>query len=329
MSFLEDFRQLLVREPKHFAPRQHTENSDYTSFCYKVKNCYLCFASDYLEDCFYINHSERNKDCMDGMSVWDSELCYECMDTLKFYNCDFCWNGANLTDCFLCEDCRGCQNCFGCSGLRQKSYCIFNEQVSKEEYFAKVGELKKSFFEEERWGEDAEAVDGSVMARFNTLRFSAPHIQWQQIRCEDSVVDYSVDCKNCYWGFDLRNCEDCSCLYSCDGCKDCHDGFYVHNAELCHDMMSVDRSYNCDSGFWVIGCKDCVAGYCLNNCENCFGCTNLKHKKYHILNKEYSKDEYFDKKAKIIEELKKEGIWGENLLYEVLSEVELGDEEAW
>ena len=324
MSFIEDFRQLLLREPKHFAPRQHTENSDYTSFCYKVKNCYLCFASDYLEDCFYIHHSEHNKDCADGMSVWESELSYECMDTLKFYNCDFCWNSTNLTDCFLCEDCRGCQNCFGCSGLRQKKFCIFNKDFSKEDYFKKTAELKKKFFEDGVWGEEAEAAGNSVMAQFNEIRFSVPHIQWQQIRCENSIVDYSVGCKNCYWGFDLKNCEDCSCLYDCASCKDCSDGFYVHNAQLCYDMMSVDRSFNCDSGFWIIGCKDCVAGYCLNNCENCFGCTNLKHKKFHILNKEYSEKDYFKKKTEIIDELKKEGIYGENLLFLALKDVELG-----
>jgi len=178
MAFLDDYRALLLREPKHFAPRQDTENSDYTSFCYKVKGCYLCFASDYLEDCFYINHSQNNKDCMDGMSVWDGELCYECMDTLKFYNCDFCWNSANLTDCFLCEDCRGCEYCFGCSGLRRKKYHILNEPVPASEYKMRVAELKNRFFEEGRWEEGAEVLNGSVMARFNEVKYSVQYIKW-------------------------------------------------------------------------------------------------------------------------------------------------------
>ena len=30
--------------------------------------------------------------------------------------------------------CHHCQNCFGCVGLKNKSYCIFNKQYSKQEY---------------------------------------------------------------------------------------------------------------------------------------------------------------------------------------------------
>ena len=30
--------------------------------------------------------------------------------------------------------CHHCQDCFGCVGLKNKSYCIFNKQYSKQEY---------------------------------------------------------------------------------------------------------------------------------------------------------------------------------------------------
>jgi len=142
MTFLNDFRELLLREPKHFAPRQDIENSDYTSFCYKTKSSYMCFGCDYVEDCFYLHHCQNNKDCVDGMGMWESELAYECMDTLRFYNCDYCWNGADNRDCFLCEDIRGCKNCFGCENLKFKKYHILNKEYSKEEYFKKVREIE-------------------------------------------------------------------------------------------------------------------------------------------------------------------------------------------
>ena len=320
MTFLGDFRDLLVREPKHFAPRQDDENSQYTSFCYRAKSCYMCFACDYLEDSFYMYHSQHIKDCMDGMSVWESELSYECMDTVSFYNCDYCWNGANNRDCFLCEDMRGCKNCFGSSGLRQAEYMIFNIKFSKEEYLKKVAELRKEFLENGVWFN----TESRIMKKFDEVRFSVPHAQWQQIRCDECVGDYNTNSKKCYWGFDLDNCEDSTYVWNCFNTKDCVDGLYVHSGELCHDLMSVHTVYNVDSSFWMIGCSDCKYGYCCHQCEHCFGCTNLKHKKYHILNKEYSKEDYFKKVAEIETELRSQGIYGENLIYLAMKDVELG-----
>ena len=42
-------------------------------------------------------------------------------------------------------------------------------------------------------------------------------------------------------------------------------------------------------------CFECIDVYFskdLKNCSNCFGCSNLRHKNYHIFNKQYSKEEY-------------------------------------
>lgn len=324
MTFLNDFRELLARSPKHFAPRQDDENSEYTSFCYRAKSCYMCFACDYLEDSFHMHHSQHVKDCTDGMGLWESEISYECMDTFKFYNCDFVWNGANNRDCFLCEDLRGCSNCFGSSGLRQAEYLIFNQKFSKEEYMAKVAELKKEFFETGGWFNE----ENRIMKKFNEVRFGAPHCQWQQLRCENVVGDYNTNSKNCYAGFDLDNCEDCTYVWNCFNTKDSVDGLYVHSGELCHDLMSSHTVYNVDSSFWMIGCSDCKYGYCCHQCEHCFGCTNLKHKRFCILNKQYTEEEYFKKVGEIIAELKEQGIYGENLIYLAMKDVELGTVEV-
>lgn len=341
MSFLNDFRELLLKSPKHFAPRQDIENSEFTSFCYKMKSSYMCFACDYIHDCFYLHHSQHDKDCMDGMSLWESELSYECMDTLRFYNCDYCWNGADNRDCFLCEDIRGCKNCFGCSGLRQAEYMIFNEKYEKEEYIKKVDELKKEFFESGGWFSEGDGCKSSsgdggggcveeseIMKKFNEIQFGVPHCQWQLLRCENFVGDYSENSKNCYYAFDLQNCEDCTYVWNCFDTKDTVDCIYVHQGQLCYDCMSSAKAFNIDSSFWMIGCKDCKYGYCCHQCENCFGCTNLKYKKYHILNKGYSKEEYFKKVAEIEGELRGEGIFGENLIYLAMKDVELGMPEA-
>ncbi|MDP2670455.1 MAG: hypothetical protein Q8O99_06090 [bacterium] len=42
--------------------------------------------------------------------------------------------------CFYCRD---CTNCFGCMGLRNKQYCVFNNQYTKQEYERLVPKLIK------------------------------------------------------------------------------------------------------------------------------------------------------------------------------------------
>ena len=71
--------------------------------------------------------------CIWGESV---ELCYEtsiCGDHaygLRF--CVDCW--PNNRDCEYSFYLKYCSNCFGCVGLKNKEYCIFNRQYTKDEY---------------------------------------------------------------------------------------------------------------------------------------------------------------------------------------------------
>lgn len=57
-----------------------------------------------------------------------------------------------------------------------------------------------------------------------------------------------------------------------------------------------------------------------------FGCSGLRRTSYCVLNEQCaSPEEYFRRKDEIVEELRGEGLRGQNLLYEVLKEIELGD----
>ena len=101
--------------------------------------------------------------------------------------------------------------------------------------------------------------------------------------------------KNCYWLFNAGFSENCAYGIDVHGCKDSYDLVTVNNTEL---------------SYYLFGCGECYQVFCstecressnvwfsknLVNCHNCFGCTNLRHKKYHIFNKPYSKKEYFKK----------------------------------
>ncbi len=69
---------------------------------------------------------------------------YECMivgeqaDKVKF--CFDCWPGCQELE--YCLEMRRSKNCFGCVGMKDKQYCIFNKQYTKEDYFELVEKIK-------------------------------------------------------------------------------------------------------------------------------------------------------------------------------------------
>jgi len=91
------------------------------------------FDSEY---CKYWINCNKIKDCYDAYVIVDnSSLCYESVSTISTFKSSFtyCCRHENQ-NLYYCSFCSNCQNCFGCIWLRNKSYCIFNKQYTKEEY---------------------------------------------------------------------------------------------------------------------------------------------------------------------------------------------------
>ena len=70
----------------------------------------------------------------------------------------------------------------------------------------------------------------------------------------------------------------CAFCYNCTGCTDCYD---CDSCTDCNDCDSCTDCYDCDS------CTDC------KSCSFCIGCTNLDSKDYCLLNKQFTKEEYY------------------------------------
>ena len=143
-SFFEQFGELVKTAPLPALFNGRCTNSSYSNHVGEMKNAYLCFASWICEDVQYCSKIGQSKECMDCLSAVHCDLCYECIGinhcSRMFYskNCENCLDSAFLYDC------SGCSNCFGCTNLRNRSYCIFNVQYSREEYFEKLKTLNIS-----------------------------------------------------------------------------------------------------------------------------------------------------------------------------------------
>lgn len=318
-SILDQFKALILKEPRLALPMVHCENCEYNSFLYKSKNCYLCFASSYLEDCFHADTCISSKNCADIAYCKECELCYECVDCLKCYDCSFSQDLANCASCWFCFDCIGCTDCFGSVGLRRKQYHLFNEPLSKEEYFKRVKKY--------RTGIQGPEIQKEIREKCEALQLKIPRLYMRGLSNEQVFGDYTNNSKNCFMSFSANQNQDCMYLYDevYDN-KDCVDLTHTHNSELCYETGSCDRSFNCNYMFISVGNRDCEYCFFVEQCSDCFLCVNLKHKKFYILNESYSETDYWKKVAEIKEGLKRESLSGENLLYWAMKEFTFSSE---
>src|SRR3989344_2235879 len=143
-SFLKQVHELQEKVPRsQYLNYEGSRliNSPYVNCSGDIENCYLVFGAAYSRNCAYSHYIEHSRDCFDCFYCMKSEKCYECFDIENCYNLLFSQSCLNCIDSSFLFDCRNCTNCIGCSGLRNRSYYIFNEPYTKEEYQKKKIEL--------------------------------------------------------------------------------------------------------------------------------------------------------------------------------------------
>jgi hypothetical protein len=134
VPFFKQFQSLLNRVPiMAKSSAGFMINSDYCNEAGRLKNAYLCFDADFIEDSGYLVKVTNVKNSFDSHEMIDDELCYECVMVYKSYQTMFSVDCESCVDVWFSKGLRGCTNCFGCVNLRGKSYYFFNEPLSREE----------------------------------------------------------------------------------------------------------------------------------------------------------------------------------------------------
>lgn len=136
----------------------------------------------------------------------------------------------------------------------------------------------------------------SFFEQFAELQARVPHPHQSGIKNVDCQWSDDVwSSKNCYLCRSLLDCENVSYGYRIFFCKDSFDLAYCFNMELSYDCLYCFKSYRVRHSFDARECIDSAFLHDCRNCQNCFMCWNLRNKEYHILNKPYSKEAYFEK----------------------------------
>lgn len=301
-TFFEQYKELQLVVPREGTSVFRSENCEYNSHTRLSRNSYMNALVHAVEDSMYNYWIVNGKDIVDCYLINNSTLAYECIDCDKLYDCIKLQECNNCTNCYFSYQLLGCENCIGCYNLVRKKYHIANKPVSKE-IFEKV---KKEILDASLtgWNRGRELFDEAYR---NSL-----HRCVHNLNCENCIGDHLLGCKNCLCCFDMQNCEDCRYSISGADSKDIYNCLSAGwpSSEMIY-CSAVTRGSQ-DIAFCYYTFHSNALRYCDSsmNCLDCFGCIGLKKKQYCILNKQYSQQEYFALKKKIIAHMQETNEWG-------------------
>jgi len=298
--FFDQFFELSRVVPQLALSVWNSENSNYCNYVGNVKDSYLIFGPIYSEKCYY-GSPYYSLECLDTLVVRECQYCYECIDSRKLYECFYCQDCHTSNNLIFSYDLQSCRDCIACVGLRQKQYCVFNEQLTREKY--------------EDFKKNLNLCDPKVRAdlyqKLSELKLKVPRRFMYSNQVENVSGNYVYQCKRAKDCFYTDRSEDVRYSVQVVDLKDCFDNNYTEENELCCEYLGsyqnrqvyfskflnkVSEAYYCDSCF---------------TSNHLFGCIGIRSDSYCILNKKYTREEYEALVPRIIEHMKKTGEWGE------------------
>ena len=309
-KFFEQFRELQLQVPRCalLTDFQSIENgSSYQNSASRNKRCYMVSASGDNEDCMFSNNLDYSKSSMDCLWCRRVEYSYNSIDSLDCSHVFFSQECRQCNRCWFSYDCRNCVDCFGCVGLRNKSYCLWNEQLTKEEYELRVGKVLEDLTLEQVLGFQSRLGK-------TALSFPRKYAHVDPRSAPTCTGDYIINSQSVFRGFtihDSQNVRYCSKIIASRECLDVTD--WGDPGELCYESVTVGRgvyrvlfSNNC----WP-ECRELQYCDSCSNSHHLFGCVGLKNASYCILNKKYPEAEYERLVPELMEKMKERGEYGE------------------
>jgi len=292
--FFQQFREMMEKAPLPNLANSKSINSDYGNHSAEVKNCYLHYASFRCEDLSYCSGAVNCKNSLDLYKTANNVQCYDntlCGDLNRVC---FSYDSDESVNCAFLHACKNMIDCLGCINLRNKSYCILNKQYTKEEY---VKERAKYDFGSYKQLEE-------FRKKFKEFKKPYPRRGGFIHKCQNCIGDNIIGSKNVYMGFDIFDGGEDNkyVIHGWEGMKDVYDAYgYGGNINGGYEIIDtgVDGANNLFSVFTHV-CRDTKYTYACQNSQNLFGCVGLRSKKYCILNKQYTKEEYEELVPKII-----------------------------
>jgi Zn ribbon nucleic-acid-binding protein len=237
------------------------------------------------------------KECFDLTFSNHNELCYDGLNLKNCYRTFFSRDCVECRDVYFSEDLTGCSDCFGSIGLRKKQYYIFNEPYAKEKYFEKLKEFD--------FGSHARAKEIRAETKKHFLKYPRKH--FHTVKAYGSSGDYLYNCKNVKNSFWVETAEDVrysQLLQAFNTTKSYDYSGFALTAEWIYESAWVGiNTSNIRFTYWNYSAHDLEYCFGCHSSGNLFGCVGIRNGEYCILNKQYSKEEYFELVGKIKEQM--------------------------
>jgi len=292
--FFQQWKELSERVPRYNVTVVNSPGCDYCPKVIDSRNSYLTVGLG-AEECLYGNYTRFSKQCVDYYFLDFCELCYESLHSYRSRNVTFSQYAIECRDSAFLYDCRNCSYCFGCVGLRNKQFYIFNRPYLAEEYKRTIETFNLgNFVQLQEFREKFEEFKRRYPRRFARLE-----------HCVDVTGNDVANGKHCHACFDIDasdgSIENCKYVFIGTSLKDGYDIFETgENGEFCYEVALGFGYKILFSAFIPGGSHDIFYSDSCFDSFHLFGCVGLKKKSYCIFNKQYSKEDYFTLREKII-----------------------------
>ena len=275
------------------------ENCDYCNYGFAQKNCYMNVGCGYCENSCYCRVDMQCNYDFDGYLNVQSEHCYNSVRIAKCYQVFNSVYAEECRDSSYLYNCKNCQYCLGCVNIIGGQHMVLNQKCSKEEYEKTLRSLS-----------DPEAKK-EFMAKYDALLKQSPRNHVYNVGCEKCLGNDnngSSDLIACFDVVDakqLKYCAEVGIKYA-----DAYDMNFSTNTTMCYECVGYS---NHKGIFCGRGTEDSDLIFCIDTyySSHCIACVGIKHKKYCILNKQYTQEEYEKLAGQIIENMIVNGSWGE------------------
>ena len=293
ISFFDNFQKLVHIMPFQNMRNEVTENSEFADVVINSKNAYLSSTviSGSENVLYSFSVKDNSKNIFNSVMVWDnSENVYGGTWIVNSFNIFFSKFLINCSNIRFSTNLVGCHDCIFCNELENQAYCIRNEQYTKEEYLAKKQELLK---------------DKNNFSR----NYSNIFQKWSNFgstNVEGNMVFNSQNIKNSNLCYNVKDGNNLILVWSREWAERMYDCF-TWGSPYGQDFYGVNGAGGAQKLYTVsgadFGSSNIYYSYDVIWCSYCLGCVGLKNKSFHILNKEYPKEERFALANKIFEQM--------------------------
>lgn len=283
--FFEQLKELMNKVPVLHLLHMSSNGSPYSNFSRDLKNGYLAYSIVVGEDIFYSKNIDNSRSIFDSLALHDSESCYGSVLCEKIYNTHFSMLDHSSVNSMFLMDSTNASDCFMSSNLRNKQYVLRNKQYDKDSYRAELAKIDTGSYE----------VLNELLAEFAAMRLKYPRKYAEILKSVNVVGDDLDNVKNgyyCFDAYDLENVRYCQRIVQIKDSMDVSNT--ANNSELMYEYANGgrnERSLKFSHG--SVGALNDVqySGNC-GSSSNLFGCIGIRSKKFCILNKQYTEEEY-------------------------------------